>query len=148
MIVQLTAEQATRQWEFLSWSIMQALPPTVKSNPNLKNNLLSAILTGKLLCWVIFRVIDGKSRVVAVGTTTEVGDLAGTKDLLIYTLHGQLPIESEEWIDALAQLKKWAQHCGCSRVTTYTANPIVVGKMEDLGWDTRCVYATIEAGGD
>lgn len=147
MITQLTAEQAIQRWDYVEYAILQALPPTARKSPDLTTNLLKSVMDGTLLVWVVWRSAEQGTKVVAVCTTAEVGDVAGTKDLLIYSLFGQMLIDDEEYRDAIEQLSKWAVHRGCKALTAYTQSATIIKKLIDRGWVTDWVYATFTLNG-
>lgn len=133
MLVSLLPEQVSAHWEEISYSIESSLPPIANENGKM-SNILSAILLGKILCWVSIR----DQRINAVVTTRILDDdITELKSLLVYTIFAMEGSGDIDWVEGFETLRKYAKSKGCSRIVGYSEFDSILTRMERLGADTR-----------
>lgn len=140
MLVSLLPNQVTAHWEEISHSIESALPPIANENEKM-SNILSAILLGKIVCWVSIR----NEKINAVVTTRILDDdVTEVKSLLVYTIFTMDGANEIDWIEGFETLKKYAKSKGCSRVIGYSEFDSIVARMKSLGADVRYRFISFD----
>jgi len=117
MLVRLTSQQVSENWEVVLTAIQRSFPPTQKFNSDVNERLLRAVLEGRLIVWVYVR----NKIVVAIITTTISEDFCtGERNLLVFSLYSVGTISKEEWKSGIDYLKAHARSIACTSVIGYT----------------------------
>lgn len=136
MLVRLTPDQIGDYWPMIEQSIVAALPPIVSEQAGAVKNILVSLLSGIMDCWVSF---DTETKTILGTVTTVIASdpISGTRDLLIYTVHGFGSLQERHWQEGFVTIRKWARANNCSRITAYTDNPEIVTLSERFGGEVR-----------
>lgn len=135
MLIQLLPEQASSMWDAIKPAIMSSMPGHWKKDDIIATNLLQAILSENMQCWVNQDADSG--RIDGVVLTTIFHDrCSGVKNLLIYGLasmqHAKI-VDDTTWKEGMATLIKYAKTVGCDNITAYTTTQRVVDIADTLG---------------
>ncbi len=142
MLLRMLPEQISNQWNILKPAIEASLPSnTVKSDEGL-NNILKALLSNKMHCWVL--TDKAESEPYALATTSFIVDPIGAVSLFVYSLYGYRPIPMELWIEGFKGLQDWALKNHCANVLAFTDNKRVMSIVEDLGGNVQQVVVNLE----
>ncbi len=142
MIIKLDEDQITRHWDVIKFSILESVPPITYGSQNTINNMLKALLTGQMQCWVM---LDKDKQTQGVVTTTMTADTcSGVKNLMIYSVYGLKFISDQEWVEHLQSLRKFAAAKGCHRIISYTAVARLIKLARNLGGNTEYTFIALE----
>lgn len=148
-IVQLLPDQVSALWApqdgsiGLAYCIEQSLPPTSNRNYSL-NTILHRILTGHMECW-LGSDFTAEQKLVGVMTTAVIEDpLAGTPNLVLYTLYTFTVFSREFWTKGTKLLLDYARRRGCERLVFYTNVDYVKRVAKKLGADVSWTYGQVE----
>lgn len=117
-------------WPTMSYYIEQALPPLSKGNEFWKGNMLKALVTGKMGCWVGYK--DGSIRLfVTAAICTD--PILGHKSLFIYSYSalGEMTPQEIQW--GFGKLKEFAKKYGCLKIVAFTDLDSMKKMFERLG---------------
>ena len=129
MLVKLLPDQVSDHWDEISLALRQALPPFVANSDRSMVNILKAILSDDMQCWILYSSDDGGEKIYAiVSTKIEIDDISGTRCLLIYSFYANKPLTSHLVTSSFETLKRFASGKGCFKIVAYTDIP----KMEQL----------------
>jgi len=134
VLVRLTPEQVTRNWNEIAYAIKACLPPVVENSDDVMNSALSGLVGSELQCWVGVASFNGINKICGIVITkinTEFGTKA--KNLVVLTLYGYTKIENSLWLEGLDTLRQFARDNGCSKIIGYTNVKRVVEVVEQLG---------------
>ena len=141
-LVELTLEQVSQDWDAIWEGIDSALPPLADGkDPNRRDRILSAIMDGRLKCW-IFSI--GDEPYVLATFTVSIDNMTGTKNLCLYTLYGYQPIDYKLWNLLLSRVRKHAKELGCYQIIAYSSLPRVMDLVKVLGGDSSYHLITLE----
>ena len=137
--------QISEQWEILWPAIEASLPPTGGAGDTEVNNILEALLAGRMQAWISKR----EGRVMALVTTAFVEDI-GTKvrNLLIYSIYGYGPITDTLVKEGIMTLRKFAVRCGCKNIIAYTNVKRIIDMFEDIGGAADSVFLSMSVNGE
>lgn len=141
MLLKVLPEQVSKEWEAIWPAIQSTLPYEVP--PAGVTKALEAFMSELLQCWF---VVEG-DEICAICTTTIFSDPCGRRSLLIYSLFGYKPMQTEKWRDAMGDLKKWASAKKCEDIIAYTQNPAIIRLVNQMGGDTSTAMVTIKVSG-
>jgi len=144
MLTKLLPDQISTFWDIIKYAIEESLPPTVGESPNKMNNILSALLCGKVQCWASYTKSEGESRFEAIVVTKILyDDASDTRSLLIYCLYGYENVDKSSWSSGLKTLIKFAASQGCSQIVGYSDVSLIVKLVNSLGGDTKYTFIQI-----
>ena len=141
MLVKLLPDQVSRNWDTIGYAIENSLPPIVDESDERMNNILLALLDGRMDCWVSLNG-DGKINGV-VSTTIMYDDLSGVRSLLIYSIFAFEWSEEEAWSEGLETLRKYAKGNDCSRITGYTEFDSIIQRVKDMGGEAKQMFISL-----
>jgi hypothetical protein len=133
MIIQLLPDQIAKLWDYIKIALIESAPPNIgRTNAEL-NNILAALLSEKAQCWISFEKSKEGKRFEAVVITQIVRDaLSDTKNLLIYSLYGEI-ISDRSWQQGMIGLAKFGLAKGCKNFVAFTDNPVVLQRVKQFG---------------
>lgn len=139
MLLKLLPEQVSDRWQALKDGIEASLPVVNDEDPEKMNNILAAILTGDVQCWVSYRELeDLKKQGVALVLTTTVDDrLTNTRSLLLYLVWAWEKTQASDWIEGFQALTKFAKLMKCNRLISYTDDEKVIKIAEKFNGEFR-----------
>jgi hypothetical protein len=133
MITQLLPDQIATLWDYIKYAFEQSLPLSADKRIYDSNQILSALLSGKAQCWIVYEKVDSVRKFEGVVITEVIRDnIMGTRNLLIYSIYGD-NISARSWRDGLVSLAKWGIRNGCKSIVGYTDNKLIVNKVLQFG---------------
>ncbi len=136
-------------WSLIRQAVIRSTAPGTKLTEENLSNVLSSLLSERMLCWTLAEYDDeGKAvGLYMIGTTTIVTDtIADTKSLLIYSLYGLKMMSEELWKKTISLLSEYAKGQGCVSVMATTANRRMLKVAEGMGVSTDLRMITIGLG--
>ncbi len=140
-LVKLLPDQITRNWDTIGYAIEISLPPTAVKSDETMNNILMALLDGRIDCWISLNE-DGRIGGV-ISTVVMYDDIVGVKNLLIYSLFAFEWADENAWLDGLEALKKYAIGKGCSRITGYTEFDSIIERVKSMGGEAKQMFISL-----
>jgi hypothetical protein len=138
MLILLTPEQVSSNWDFISAYVVDAGPLEYQATEDKYNNILNGILCGDMQCWVEAEA-DSKGWHIQAVVLTQIleNSVVGIKNLLIYSLVGVDDLfDNKKWASGLLTLVKFAKSKGCANIIGYTSNARLLKIAERLKADT------------
>ena len=133
MITQLLPDQIATLWDYIKFAFEESIPPSVDKRAYDSNQVLSALLSGKAQCWIVYEKVGNVRRFEGVVITEVIRDnIMGVRNLLIYSLYGD-NISNRSWREGLVALAKWGIKNGCKSIVGYTNNKLIVDKVLQFG---------------
>ena len=130
-LIKILPDQVTANWDVISFAIEKSLPPFVQITATRMSNILTALLTSNLECWIS---VDKEKTIEAVATTQMLEDFAsGTKTILIYSTYGFNPISEVSWSEAFNTLCQYARNAGCQKISCYTTSEAIIHQANKFG---------------
>lgn len=141
MIVMLTPDQVSKQWDVLKVGIQESLPDGVGDSEIAMQNVMLAIMNGSMQVWVDHR----KDSYVGMAVTTFISD-PGTnnRSLLIYAVY-RFGKYSINMLEGLKELKGFAKRNMCSHLVAYTNREDVLRLSKSLGGNLDWTLISFEA---
>lgn len=130
MLRRLDPEEAGAMWELLSPWVALTLPAEVDLNEKTTANILGAVLGNRLVAWLIHE--DEVPQGVML-TQLLIEPFSDRIDLLIFSLAIPGKLSTTSWKNDIDLLRQYAKEQGCSNITAYTNNPVVIRLAERLG---------------
>jgi hypothetical protein len=131
VLIRILPNQISTHWNIISYAIEKSLPTIIPVNENYMNNVLTALLSESLECWVS---VNEAGEIEAVLTTQILTDFASqVKALLIYSLYGYFQISSKSWHEGFATLSEFARNSGCRKICCYSTNDSVISICKKFG---------------
>ncbi len=133
MLLQLHPDKVSKMWDEIKPAIYESLSPVTGAREEIMNNILTAVLTEELSCWMSYQVVDGINVMDSFITTMFVYDaISGERNLLIYTLYGYMHIPDESYSEGLEALIKYGRKHGCYNILLYTNNENILKQVSKL----------------
>lgn len=143
-LIKLLEDQVAQYWEVIKYAIRQSLPPITYDSDEKLNNLLEALLLGKLQCWVVSANPEDVKTEALITTRISEDEVSRTRSLLIYTLFSFKPL-SEEVVNALRDgLLRYAKANKCSRVIAYTKDANVLSIATKYGMTSSYTFLSFD----
>lgn len=144
MLFRLLPDQVAAYWPSLRDKIEEALPPICNGHIDRMENLLQAVLQGRLDLWVVYKKEDNRIEMYAVMLTSLLDDdVSRTKNLLIYALASLKPIPEDVWVSGIQAIISVAKSRKCDKILAYTCIPAIARLAEQrLGADTSWTMIT------
>ena len=144
MLLKMLPGQISAYWDYVKYSIEQALPPVVGEGSDKMINILSTLMTGEMQCWVVFRREEGQVKVIGFVLTTVSSDYCSkTRNLLLYTICTFEKTHGQDWLEGLDALKKFAKKMNCSRITAFTKQENLMKLAEGVGGDASYHFISV-----
>ena len=142
MIAQMTPDQISVNWSLISEHLEKSLPPVVKGTEIRMNNILDALMSGRMQMWA---VTDESDNILIVCVTVVMID-PGTfcRNLLIYALVRIKSSTYDAFHNGVEVLRKFAEAQGCRYINAYACEESVVSLARKLGADTNWTYISFE----
>ncbi len=138
MLIKLFPDQISEKWEVIKFAIANSLPPSITKNPDCMNNVLFALMSEQLLCWISHTADNSVNFIL---TTQIIEDLASReKSVLIYSAYGVNKVDKIYWIECLQTLRKYAEGNGCGSMVAYTNVPRFINIAKSIGVDTSFTF--------
>jgi hypothetical protein len=135
MITQLLPDQIATLWNYIKFAFEESIPPSADKKAYDSNNVLTALLSGKAQCWVVYEKTTNGRKFEGVVITEVIRDnIMETRNLLIYSIYGS-NISNRSWREGLVALAKWGIRKGCKAIVGYTDNKLIVDKVLQFGGD-------------
>jgi hypothetical protein len=138
MIIEMLPEQVANSWRILERVIKEALPPIADSGERKMNNILTSILTRKMICWVSYQDQNDVEIDTVILTTVVMDEISGTKSLLIYAINSLKLVTSDIYEDMIKKITKYARSMKCDKIVGYLSDPKLHKFVESQGGD--CSY--------
>lgn len=133
MINQLLPDQVATLWDYIKYAFEESIPPSADKRTYDSNQVLSALLSGKAQCWVLYEKIANERRFEGVVITEIIRDnIMNTRNLLVYSMYGT-NISNKSWREGLVSLAKWGVRKGCKAIVGYTDNKLLIDKVLQFG---------------
>ena len=142
MINKLTPDQVATFWPIIKYAIEESVPPTVGEQPDRMNRLLSSMLSGKLEVWASYTKPENKFEAIMV-TQFLYDEASGTKNLLLYSVYGYVPIAEKSWAEGFHYLAEYAKANNCSSLIAYSANQGIIDLAKQYGGDVSYTFLSI-----
>ena len=134
MLLKLLPEQVVNYWDMIEEGLEANLPPIVGEVPEKMSNILEALITDEMQCWVSVR--EDTKEVVALLLTTVVEDkMSKSRSLLLYLVWTFKQSRASDWIEGFQGAQKFAKLMKCHRVISYATEPQVLKIAEKFGAD-------------
>ena len=129
MLLRMSSEQVSRQWDFILHTIRECVPHTLSEYDAVA--LLEEFMSGQMVCW-IFALDEGDDNFGVVTTRTS-SDHLDKRVLTIYSIysHGTVPLSV--WKDGFAGVYKWAVSDGHDYCLAYSNNKVSNKLLEVFG---------------
>jgi len=133
MITQLLPDQIATLWDYIKYAFEQSIPPSADKRAYDSNQILSALLSEKAQCWIVYeKTTEGRRFEGVVITEVIIDNIMGSRNLLIYSIYGD-NVSSRSWREGLVALAKWGIRRGCKAIVGYTDNKLIVNKVLQFG---------------
>jgi hypothetical protein len=133
MINQLLPDQIATLWDYIKYAFEESIPPSADKRIYDSNQVLSALLSGKAQCWIVYEKTANERRFEGVVITEIIRDnIMGVRNLIIYSLYGD-NISNKSWREGLVALAKWGVRKGCKAIVGYTDNKLIIDKVLQFG---------------
>jgi hypothetical protein len=134
-ILRLLPDQIMEHWHFIRDSMVRSFPPIAQQSPEALLRLQEQFLLGEMDCWFGVEALNTQD-IIAVMTTKVVAEEAtGTKNMLIFSVTTYQLHSPDLWSDGYDTLRKYAASFGCTKIISFTNNPIVLEIARSLGAD-------------
>lgn len=139
-------EQIADGWNVLERIIKEALPPIADNSQEKMNNILTSLLTRKMICWVSYQD-QGKVEVDTIILTSVIMDeISGTISLLIYAANMLQRLDSKLYEDMIDTLKRYAKSKKCDKIVGYVSDPNLSELIKKYGGDCSYQLMTFNLG--
>ena len=133
MINQLLPDQIATLWDYIKYAFEESIPSSIDRRAYDSNQILSALLSGKAQCWIVYEKTTNERRFEGVVITEIIGDnIMNTRSLLIYSIYGT-NISDLSWRKGLVALSKWGVGKGCKAIVGYTDNKLIIDRVLKFG---------------
>lgn len=137
----LTVKQLTAIEVGLRWYKLYPCLRDLYGNKGEKamTNIMGAIASGQLTVFELSAIVDGKSQFVGVAITQIVTQsYTGEKVCNLYGLWALHQfISAQAWVDAYAEMERFARENGCVKLEAMTENPRAQKLLQHLGFKLR-----------
>jgi len=123
MFNKLTVHQISDVWDYVKYVVEEALPPTASTQKQRMGNILNALMSGAMECWVVYdkkedeKIID----LYGVGLTVLNTDVcSGVKSITIYAVATFRETPLQYWEESLTGIVNYAKSKGCERVLGFS----------------------------
>jgi hypothetical protein len=139
MLLKMLPEQVSDRWDILADGIEANLPYVNDEDAEKMNNILSAILSDEIQCWISYRnKPDGTKNGVALVLTTTVDDLiTRTRSLILYLVWAWEKTQASDWIEGFQAMQGFAKLMKCHRVIAYSNEEKVIKIAEKFNADMQ-----------
>ncbi len=138
MLVKLLPDQVSNNWDTIGYAIESSLPPIAGESDEKMNNILMALLDGRMECWVS---LNSDDRISAVTSTRIMeDDVTRTRSLLLYSIFTFDWADEDTWIEGLETLVKYARGKNCTRITGYTEFDSMIKRAREMGGEARYMF--------
>lgn len=148
LLALLTPEAISRTWPDLRVAIESALPPLSHPTQALDRmtSVLESLLTGRLVCHALYKIIDGQVYSFGIVVTAVVYSYESTQNnLLIYALYAHPKYITgdygKKFIDKMNEL---AVGNRCKSIIYYTARTELILATKRLGGNADYTMCTLE----
>lgn len=133
MLLRLVPEQITVGWDVIRPLIAHTLPPTLRVSQAAMGNILTALLNEEAQLWLLYREEgDGIPRAFIM-TTIITDNVAGSKFLLIYSMHGLDTLNIKDYENGVGSLKTFALANECNQVLAYVEDESFIRVLNRVG---------------
>lgn len=143
MIERVPVDQVAMAWSKVVARVSANLPPSVYESGLVLNNILAALLAGRMQLWLI----GEGDRLDGVTITTMAADpFTGVVNLLAYSvasMNGGSEVDPKVWMEGATKLKEYAEARGCYQVVGYTKSKKVRAMVEAAGGDASWSFVAI-----
>ena len=145
MLLQIMPEQVIEFRPLIEQAIEEAIPPIEGESPQKVNNIITKLLAGELVGWIIYRQLDsGRKKSIGFMITSIVyDDVTETKSLMIYCLYVYERSVVNDWIEGFEALEKYARSRGCVRVTGMIMEEALLRRVYMLGGGVKYHFISI-----
>ena len=145
MLLQIMPEQVIQFKDMVKEAIEAAIPPVPGESVEKLNNIMVKLLSGEMTCWIIYRKLeDGSKESIGLMITKRVyDDVTETCSLLIYCLYIYKASNDKDWIEGFEALRKFGSKFGCSRITGYIQEDLVMKRVLQFGGGVEYSFISI-----
>ena len=141
MLIKLLPDQVSNNWDTIGYAIENSLPPIAGESDEKMNNILMALLDGRMDCWVS---LNGDGRINGVVSTAVMyDDLSGVRSLLLYSIYAFGWAGEDTWAEGFETLKKYAKGKDCSNITGYTEFDSLIRRAKDMGGEAKQTFVSL-----
>lgn len=148
LLVKLTPEAISRTWPDLRAALEVVLPPISNptQGPDRMTNILEALLTERLICYCIYKRIDGTVYVFGIVIVSIMKNVESEqRNLLIYALYAHPKYVSGDYAEKfILKMKEVAKNYDCKALVAYTSIPNLISHFVRLGGDASYRLLTME----
>lgn len=135
MLTKILPDQIASNWDVIGYSVQQSLPSQVEDVEGILSNVLMALLSGNMDCWVIS---SKDNKIEGIATTQILWDEASrVKTLLVYSVYSYGNISEQNWNKCLGTIREFAKNRGCHKISAFSGNERLVNLMTKLGADKQ-----------
>jgi len=132
MLIRIIPEQIREKWEIVRPLIAETLPPVMRISAVTMANVLKGLLLEKGQMWLLYGDEPNKPKAMIV-TTFFKDQLSGTRALVIYSLYAVDKLDEMDYIEGIAQLRKFAIETGCTDLIAYVADDVFLKLLRRTG---------------
>jgi len=148
MVQQIMPEQVTAFWEAAKDTILKSIPTIHGESEQKMNNILAALLSGKMILWVTYEIDKMKKRTNGLFITRILeDDITEIKSLLMYCGHTYHPVSDQVWVEGWEAMEKYSKANGCWRMVVYTDVPALVERAKQFGGSTSYTFLSLPFSG-
>ena len=148
MLILLTKDQIATHQHIITVAIEKSLPPIIRQgDPNRTTNILAAMFTGEMLCWIWVDPTRQEKQVTTwVFTTPTFDKCTGVRNLLIYGMYSTDTGKAvmRKYADGMKTLTVYAREKGYHQVIMYSSNEHIIEICKTLGGDTSYTFIAME----
>ena len=144
VLVRLIDQQIADHWDVIKFAMKESLPPTAEDTEEIYNNLLQALLLGKMQCWTPMEGAELKQFRTLITTHLVDDSLSQTKNLILYTAYAFVPISDEDGVAIYKGLAAFGKANKCNRVIGLTNNIRMAQWLTKHGMKEEWRYFTFD----
>jgi hypothetical protein len=129
MLLRLIPTEITKYWQIIEAATKESMTKELIDTQEKSNNILRALLIGKLTCW--FWKEETKIKGVMI-TSLQKDDILLRNNLLIYSVYTKIS-QAKDWIEGFEAILKYARGNSCCKVIFYTKNEKFIRIAKHLG---------------
>lgn len=139
MLIRFLPHKVAEFWDEILPLVQRGVPLAKGESPEKFNNILEALLTERMVCWV--SVDSQQKRADGIMLTMITRDaISETYSLLVYCIASIKRFGEQSWIEGVEALIKYATASGCVEVVSFASNPVSNKWTEKLGFDSETRY--------
>lgn len=144
VLVRLTEEQIAEYWHVIKFTIEKSVPPIPGEARERLNNVLRALLLGKLQCWTLLEKFDSNVIKAVLTTRVTTDDVLEINTLVLYSLFAFKKLDEVDVQAFEYYLGLYATAQNCKRVVAFTNSNSIHTMLSEIGFKEDWHYLTLE----